>query len=106
VQEGDFFAFDPHQGFDLVYERAFLCALPRRLWPAYAERVAAVLRPGGMLAGFFFFGDGDRGPPFALHPGELEALLGARFERVDDREVTDSVPVFAGRERWQAWTLK
>jgi hypothetical protein len=38
-----------------------------------------------------------------LHPGELEALLGARFERVDDREVTGSVPVFAGRERWQAW---
>jgi SAM-dependent methyltransferase len=105
VQEGDFFAFDPRQGFDLVYERAFLCALPRRLWLAWADRVATVLRPGSMLAGFFFFGDGDRGPPFALHPGELEALLGARFERVDDREVTGSVPVFAGRERWQAWTL-
>jgi SAM-dependent methyltransferase len=103
VREGDFFAFDAGGGFDVVYERAFLCALPRRLWPAWADRVAAVLRPGGALAGFFFFGAGDRGPPFPLHPGELEALLGARFERVDDREVTGSVPVFAGRERWQAW---
>lgn len=106
VREDDFFAFDASRGFDLVYERAFLCALPRRLWPAYAARVADVLRPGAMLAGFFFFGEGDRGPPFSLHPGELEKLLGARFERVDDRAVTGSVPVFAGRERWQVWRLR
>jgi SAM-dependent methyltransferase len=106
VREDDFFAFDAGSGFDVVYERAFLCALPRRLWPAYAARLADVLRPGGMLAGFFFFGDGDRGPPFPLHAGELEALLGVRFERVDDRAVADSVPVFAGRERWQAWKLQ
>jgi SAM-dependent methyltransferase len=106
VREGDFFAFDAGGGFDVVYERAFLCALPRRLWRAWADRVAGMLRPGGLLAGFFFFGEGDRGPPFPLHPGELEALLGARFERIDEREVTGSVPVFAGRERWQAWKLK
>ncbi len=103
VQEGDFFGFDAGDGFDVVYERAFLCALPRRLWGDYAARTAAVLRPGGRLAGFFFFGEGDRGPPFPLHAGELETLLDARFAREDDRAVDGSVPVFAGRERWQVW---
>lgn len=103
VQRADFFAFDAGTGFDIVYERAFLCALPRRLWPDYAARMAGVVRDGGALAGFFFFGDGDRGPPFPLHAGEIEHLLAAHFERIEDRPVTGSVPVFAGRERWQTW---
>jgi SAM-dependent methyltransferase len=103
VREGDFFSFDAGSGFHLVYERAFLCALPRRMWPAYAPRMAAVLRPGGLLAGFFLSGEGERGPPFPLHPGELETLLGGVFERIDDQPVADSIPAFAGRERWQVW---
>jgi hypothetical protein len=103
VRQGDFFAFDHGPGFDFVYERAFLCALPRHLWSAYAARMAELLRPGATLAGFFFFGDGERGPPFPLHAGELDALLGGAFERIEDRAATGSLPVFAGRERWQAW---
>lgn len=106
VQRADFFDFDPGAPFDLVYERAFLCALPRRLWPGYAPRVAELLRPGGRLAGLFFFHDDERGPPFGLKAGELEALLGARFERIADAPVTDSIPVFAGKERWQVWRRK
>ena len=54
--QGDFFAH-PLGEFDLVYERAFLCALPRPLWPRWAARVAEVIRPGGRLAGFFFWSD-------------------------------------------------
>jgi SAM-dependent methyltransferase len=103
VREGDFFAFDAGPGFDLVYERAFLCALPRRLWRDYATRLAAVLRPGGLLAGFFLFGEGERGPPFPLHAAELETLLAGAFRRIDDQPVADSIPAFAGRERWQVW---
>src|SRR5947207_6654643 len=34
VREADFFASLAEAPFDVVYERAFLCALPRRLWPA------------------------------------------------------------------------
>lgn len=99
----DFFAFDAPAPYDLVYERAFLCALPRRLWPDYAPRVARLLRPGGLLAGYFLLGDEPKGPPFAIQPEALDALLGADFERVDDRPATGSIPVFAGRERWQVW---
>lgn len=104
VRRADFFAAIAEAPFEVVYERAFLCALPRRLWPDWGRRVAQLVAPGGLLAGFFFFGEGDRGPPFPLHDeAELAALLGAAFTRVEDLPVEDSIPVFAGRERWQAW---
>ena len=103
VQLADFFDFDPGAAFDLVYERAFLCALPRRLWPDYAPRLAALLRPQGRLAGFFFFDDNLRGPPFGLKAGELDMLLGERFRQTADAAAADSIAVFAGKERWQVW---
>jgi SAM-dependent methyltransferase len=99
----DFFAFDPGSAFDVVYERTFLCALPRRRWPQYAGRVASLLKPRGVLAGFFFFGDEPKGPPFGTRPEGLESLLGPFFAREDDRAVDDSIPLFRGRERWQVW---
>ena len=104
VRLADFFESDFEIPFDLVYERAFLCALPRRLWPRYAPRVAELLRPGGRLTGFFFFDDTERGPPFGLKSGELETLLESEFDRTVDASVSDSIPIFAGKERWQIWT--
>ena len=104
VRQADFFGALPEAPFEFVYERAFLCALPRRLWPAWGERMAELVAPGGWLAGFFFIAQGDRGPPFPLHgQDELDALLEPDFERVEDEPVADSIAVFAGRERWQAW---
>jgi SAM-dependent methyltransferase len=106
VRLADFFEFDFSAPFDLVYERAFLCSLPRPLRPRYAQRLPELLGPQGRLAGFFFFEDGERGPPFGLRSGELEALLGGRFERIADEPVADSIPIFAGKERWQVWSLR
>jgi len=104
VRLADFFDFDFARPFDLVYERAFLCALPRGLWPRYAPRMSELLRPEGRLAGFFYFDDGERGPPFGLRRGEPENLLGRHFVRTADAAVNDSIPIFAGKERWQVWT--
>jgi len=106
VRLADFFEFDFGTPFDLVYERAFLCALPRREWRRYAPRVSQLLRPEGRLAGFFFFDDGERGPPFGLKSGELQALLGEHFDLTTDLPVSDSIPIFAGKERWQVWSLR
>ena len=104
VRQADFFAPIAGEPFDVVYERAFLCALPRRLWGDWAKRVAEAVVPGGLLAGFFFFGEGERGPPFPLASrDELAALLEPAFERIADEPVVDSIAVFAARERWQAW---
>jgi len=104
VRLADF--FDP--GLDgpwaLVYERAFLCSLPRRLWADWAARVGELLAPGALLAGFFFFGEGERGPPYPLHgQAELDRLLAGSFERTADAAVDESIAVFAGKERWQVW---
>ena len=43
-----------------------LCALPRAMWPRVAARWAELLPPGGRLAGFFFFDDVAKGPPFGI----------------------------------------
>ncbi|MBS1190346.1 MAG: Thiopurine S-methyltransferase [Rhodocyclaceae bacterium] len=99
----DFFTFKPEAPLDLIYERAFLCALPRKLWPAWAEQVAELLPAGGQLAGFFFFRDEPKGPPFGITQEQLDALLSPHFECIEDTAVADSIPVFAGSERWQVW---
>ena len=106
VRLADFFESNLGEPFDLVYERAFLCSLPRPLRPRYAERVRGLLGPRGRIAGFFFFEDGERGPPFGLKSGELEQLLSDRFEEIEDKAVGDSIPIFAGKERWKVWTLR
>lgn len=101
--QGDFFDFDAGGGFDVMYERTFLCAMPRRMWPEYAARTAALLHPGGLLAGFFYLSDEPKGPPFGASPAILEELLSRWFSRQEDREVEDSLPLFRNRERWQVW---
>ena len=104
VRKADFFAFEAAP-FDVIYERAFLAALPRRLWPQWAARVAELLRPGGELAGFFYFDDNERGPPFGVLPDQLAELLQGDFELIEDEAVPpgESIPIFAGKERWQVW---
>jgi cyclopropane fatty-acyl-phospholipid synthase-like methyltransferase len=104
VRLADFFALD-EPPFDLVYERTFLCALPRSRWPEWSARMPKMVRPGGLLAGFFFFDDNERGPPFGIAQPRLRALLEPAFDLVDDEQVPaeESVPVLAGKERWQVW---
>ena len=99
----DFFNFEAGQAYQLIYERAFLCALPRKLWADWGRRVAELLPPGGLLAGYFFVCDQLKGPPFGIAVNQLEELLIPNFERISDAPVADSIPVFAGRERWQVW---
>jgi SAM-dependent methyltransferase len=104
VRQADFFAPIEGAPFEVVYERAFLCALPRRLWRDWGRRVAELVAPGGLLAGYFYFDAGERGPPFPLHSDrELAQLLEDGFTRIEDAPVGDSIPVFQGKERWQVW---
>jgi len=108
LRKADFFGFAAAP-FDAIYERAFLCALPPRLWPAYAARCAELLQPESRLAGFFFIDPAPRqprrGPPFAMTRAELDALLAPAFECTEDQAIPsgESIAVFAGRERWMVW---
>lgn len=103
VLQADFFTFVPVTPVKLIYERAFFCALPVAKRTAIVRRWAELLAPGGTLAGFFFFGDTRKGPPFGIDQFELERLLLPYFELMDDRSVLDSIAVFAEHERWQEW---
>ncbi len=103
IVEADFFAWQAEQALQLIYERAFLCAMPRAMWPQVAARWAALLAPGALLAGFFFFDDAPKGPPFGIRRAQLDALLAPYFECVEERDVSDSIPVFVGKERWMIW---
>ena len=103
----DFFAFE--QEIDWIYERALLCALPYRLWPDYGVAVRRLLRPGGLLAGFFYIHNAAdeprRGPPFPAHRTEIDALFAQGFHGEADYSVPEheSIPVFARHERWMVW---
>lgn len=107
VQQADFFEYQPRQTLDLIYERAFLCALPPAMRARIAARWAELLPPGALLAGFFYIDDSEqrslKGPPFSITRSELQALLAAHFELVEERKVEDTLPVFGGNERWQVW---
>jgi SAM-dependent methyltransferase len=101
----DFFQHDFGTScFDVIYERTFLCALPPSMRGRYATRVAELLRPGGVLAGFFFYGEEDPdGPPFPLPREKAIELFQKSFRLSHSEKVNDSLPIFAGREEWQEW---
>jgi SAM-dependent methyltransferase len=103
----DFFTHDfGGRKFDVVYERTFLCSLPPERWPAYAQRMADLLRPAGKLIGFFLYGQEEEPPPYPLTEAAALSLFGRDFVRTADEPVLDSLPLFAGRERWQVWELR
>jgi hypothetical protein len=103
VGQADFFVWRPPATPGWIYERAFLCALPPARRSDYARRMAELLPHGGLLAGFFFFRQTHKGPPFGIERAELDGLLAPYFDLIGDEAVTDSIPVFAGHERWLTW---
>ena len=101
---GEFFRHEFRAApFDIIYERTFLCSLPPSLWNDYAGRVAELLRPHGTLAGFFFYGREPDPPPYPLSDTKANELFVGRFVLRKSEPVSDSVPMFAGQERWQEW---
>jgi SAM-dependent methyltransferase len=103
IVQADFFAYAPPRPLDLIYEQAFLCALPPARRPDVARRWSELLGQGGLLGGDFFFDDAAKGPPLGMSRAALDALLAGAFECVADETVEDSIPVFAGKERWMIW---
>ncbi|MFL6657090.1 MAG: SAM-dependent methyltransferase, partial [Massilia sp.] len=68
-----------------------------------AARWAELLAPGALLAGYFFFDESLKGPPFGTNAAQLNGLLAEYFVCIEDAEVKDSIAVFEGKERWQIW---
>ena len=105
VRQADFFTADLEGPYDVVFERTSLCALAPELWPAYARRMEALVRPGGLLLGVFFMGEQEEPPPFPLRMGHALALLGPGFDLTENSAIPaeETLPIYGGGERWQAW---
>lgn len=99
----DFFSFKPPQTYDWVYERAFLCALPRKMWTPYAVQMANMVAAGGVLAGYFYLNETHRGPPFGASLDELCQLLSPHFVLKKQVLSSTDVEIFADFEYWLEW---
>jgi len=104
ILEADFFRAPlAPASFDIIYERAFLCSIDPARREDYARHVASLLKPRGLFVGYFFYKNTapEDGPPHGLKWGESDELFAPYFLLTRDVPATDSLPVFAGRERWQ-----
>lgn len=101
---GDFFTAPfPADNFDLVYERTFLCAVPLDRRTDLVSMLAYWTRQGGLYFGLFYYGPKAEGPPFGLEAKEARELFDLHFKTEVDTPVPaeESLPLFAGAERWQ-----
>ena len=107
VRQGDFFGYPLGEVcFDTIYERTFLCTFAPEFWPRYAQRIVNLVASAGVLCGFFFMGPEDEPPPYPISQVQLDELLGCWFQQIEDKPVEDSLPLLAGKERWQIWKRK
>lgn len=97
ILHGDFFALN--DSFDLILEQTFFCALDPSLRPAYAEKMASLLHPGGRLAGVLFSTIFEKeGPPFGGTTDEYLQLFNKHFKINKLEPEKESIPPRAGTE--------
>ena len=103
----DFFAYDPGEPFDFVWDYTFFCALDPEERPRWADAMARMLNSSGTLATLLFpFEDplSDReGPPWPVNAGLVADLLDETFEAIEVPEVERSHRGREGRERLALW---
>lgn len=100
---GDFFALEPRHlaGVAAVYDRAALIALPPELRIRYAIHMDALLpvQVPRLLITLEYDQTQMAGPPFAVHPDEVQALFSPRHRILSlaDLDVLDESPGLRAR---------
>lgn len=91
--------FDLTKSFDLVIEQTFFCAINPDLRKRYAEKMAAILKPGGKLVGVLFDDvlNTDQ-PPFGGNKEEYLGYFNPLFHIHTLQPCYNSVKPRAGRE--------
>lgn len=103
VRQADFFALSASPVYDLVFERAFLCALPPSRWDDYTHKMSQLIGKDGYLAGVFFLADKPKGPPFGTSLEALQQRFAGHFVLRQCKGVAEAIPVFADQEFWMVW---
>ncbi|TPX42641.1 thiopurine S-methyltransferase [Synchytrium endobioticum] len=102
----DFFMFSSGDGFDVVYDYTFLCALKPSLRIPWAKRMGELLKPGGVLITLMFpLATFDGGPPYALSVETYHELLDDAFDCIFVKDC-DSFPTRQGQEKIGLWKRK
>jgi SAM-dependent methyltransferase len=82
--------------FGAVFEHTCFCAIDPADRGQYADGVARVLKPGGLLVAIFFLNPGvDKGPPFGCTLEELRNVFAENFIFLS---VEENIPTYPGRE--------
>ena len=90
IYTGDFFE---HEGnYELIVEQTFFCALNPSLRKKYAEKMAALLVPGGKLVGLLFNREFEGGPPFGGSKEAYESIFAGSFSRKSMEPCYNSIP--------------
>lgn len=104
-ERGDFLdpAWREGRQFSAIWEHTCFCAIDPSQRASYAASAAAVLPPGGVLAGVFYLtpndpGEEEAGPPFNVSIAELEERFSPWFERADGWVPQRVYPSREGRE--------
>lgn len=84
--------------YDLLVEHCVFCAIEPTRRAEYAQAVADLLRPGGLLVGLFYCHSYPGGPPYATRPAEVRAALQPAFELISQEVPADSVITRAEQE--------
>jgi len=92
----DFFQHD--EKYDLIIEQTLFCAIDPNLRPDYAEKVAALLKPGGKLVGLLFNRTFDAGPPFGGNQDEYERYFCSHFSNIYFEPCHNSIAPRSGSE--------
>jgi SAM-dependent methyltransferase len=102
---GDFFQLKG--SYDIIVEQTFFCALDPSLRPAYAAKMAELLKPGGRLVGVLFNDtlNTDK-PPFGGTKEEYISYFRPYFEIIHFEPCYNSIPPRAGRELFIYLTKK
>ncbi len=86
-------------GFDLVLEQTFFCALLPELRASYAAKMHGLLKDGGKLAGVFFdFPLTENGPPFGGSKAEYLDLFQPMFRILTLERAYNSIDPRQGNE--------
>ncbi|GLJ05781.1 hypothetical protein SUGI_0025220 [Cryptomeria japonica] len=72
----DFFTWAPTEQFDFIFDYTFFCAFGPQMRPAWAKRVAELLKSDGELLTLIFpVSDHEGGPPYAVSVLQYEKVL-------------------------------
>jgi thiopurine S-methyltransferase len=100
---GDFFDMTPDllNETAFVYDRGSLVALPEETRPQYARHMEAILPPQAkmMVVTLEYLQDQMSGPPFAIHPEEVQRLYGEKWslDCLRRRDILAAEPHFQKR---------